>query len=167
MDAKMDAKVAPIALGQGEGEGLWFIGVHACVKASGAATDGRVTIIEHTAPQGVGSPLHVHSREDECFYVLEGDLTFWVGGRTIAGPAGSFVYGPRGIPHTFVVASEQARFLLVAEPGGFDGFMRALSVPATAATLPPPGTPVPSPERMMAVAAEYGIDILGPPGIPA
>jgi mannose-6-phosphate isomerase-like protein (cupin superfamily) len=53
--------------------------------------------------QGVGSPLHVHHREDEWFYVNEGALTFWVGGQLIDAPAGSFVYGPREIPHTFTV----------------------------------------------------------------
>ena len=57
--------------------------------------------------------------------MIEGELTFWVGGETIAAPAGSFVFGPREIPHTFIVSSEQARFLLVAEPAGFEEFMRA------------------------------------------
>jgi quercetin dioxygenase-like cupin family protein len=163
---QIETSVAPIALGRDEGEALWFTGFRAEVKAGSATTAGRLTVIEHLGTQGLGSPLHVHSREDEWFYVIEGELTIWVGGRTIAALAGSFVYGPRGIPHTFVVASEQARFLVVTEPGGFDGFMRALSVPATAAHLPPPGTPVPPLERMMALAAEYGIDIIGPPGIP-
>jgi hypothetical protein len=82
-----------------------------------------------------------------------------------AGP--SFVYGPRGVPHTFTVASHEARFLLVTEPGGFEGLMRALAEPAKALTLPPATIPSPAPERMAAVAAEYGIEILGPPGIPA
>jgi uncharacterized cupin superfamily protein len=118
------------------------------------------------APRGFGSPLHTHSREDEWFYVLEGELTFWVGGETTSAPAGSFVYGPRGIPHTFTVESEQARFLLVTEPAGFDQFMRALSEPATERTLPPADVVPPDPARLAAVAAEYGIEIIGPPGIP-
>ena len=63
--------------------------------------------------------------------MIEGELTFWVGGEVSVAPAGSFVYGPRGIPHTFVVSSERARFLLVTEPGGFEGFVRAAGAPAT------------------------------------
>jgi hypothetical protein len=125
-----------------------------------------VAVIEHLAPQGFGSPLHVHHREDEWFYVLEGELTFWVGGETIDAPAGSFVYGPRDIPHTFVVASEQARFLLVTEPAGFEGFMRAFGEPAATPTLPPPSSTPPDFERLGALAAEHGMEILGPPGIP-
>ena len=100
-----DEKIQPIALTREEGEALWFLGVLAIIKASGETTGGRCAIIEHLAPRGAGSPLHVHSREDEWFYVLDGELTFWVGGRIINAPAGSFVYGPRGVPHTFAVSS--------------------------------------------------------------
>ena len=157
----------PTALRQDEGEALWFLGVLATIKASAETTGGRVAVIEHLAPQSAGSPLHVHHREDEWFYVTEGELTFWVGGRVIEAPAGSFVYGPRDVPHTFAVASPEARFLLVTEPAGFESFMRALSEPAQALTLPPATVQPPEPERMIALAAEYGIEILGPPGIPS
>jgi quercetin dioxygenase-like cupin family protein len=167
MSGTTDTGVSPIALRDGEGEALWFLGVLATIKASSETTDGRVAVIEHLAPEGAGSPLHVHHREDEWFYVTEGELTFWVGGRVIEAPAGSFVYGPRDIPHTFAVASPEARFLLVTEPAGFENFMRALAVPAQTRTLPPATSEPPDPERMMALAAEYGIEILGPPGIPA
>jgi quercetin dioxygenase-like cupin family protein len=162
-----DTPVAPIALRRDEGEPLWFLGVLATIKASAETTDGRVAVIEHLAPRGSGSPLHVHRREDEWFYVTEGELTFWVGGQVTQAPPGSFVYGPRDIPHTFEVTSDQARFLLVTEPAGFEGFMRALSEPAQARTLAPATSQPPEPERMMALAAEYGIEILGPPGIPS
>jgi len=98
----------------------------------------------------------VHRREDEWFYVLEGELTFWIDGRVIAAPAGSFVYGPRNIPHTLVVASPTARFLVVVEPAGFENFMRALARPAGSLSLPPVGTELPNPERLTEVAREYG-----------
>lgn len=158
---------SPIALAPDAGEALWFLGVLATVKASAETTGGRVAVIEHLAPRGAGSPLHVHRDEDEWFYVLEGEVTFWVGGSVTVAPARSFVFGPRGIPHTFEVTSSEARFLLVAEPAGFEGFMRALSVPATTIGLPPASVQPPDPERMMAAASRYGIEILGPPGIPA
>jgi len=124
-----------------------------------------VAVVEHLGTRGLGSPLHVHRNEDEWFYVTEGELTFWVGGEVVVAPAGSFVYGPRDIPHTFLVSSAEARFLLVTEPAGFEGFMRALSEPAQALTLPPPSVQPPAPELMMATATEYGIEILGPPGM--
>ena len=165
--AAVNDQVAPIALAPGEGESLWFLGSHTSVKASAETTGGRVAVIEHLSPRGSGSPLHVHSREDEWFYVIEGELTFWVGGQVIDAPAGSFVYGPRGIPHTFLVSSETARYLLVTEPGDFSGFLRTLAQPADAVVIPPPATEPPDVAAMSRVAADYGIEILGPPGIPA
>jgi quercetin dioxygenase-like cupin family protein len=157
-----------ISLAPGEGQALWFFGGLTTIKSTAEGTGGRVGVTENLAPRGSGSPLHVHRREDEWFYVIEGELTFWVGGDVIVAPAGSFVYGPQDIPHTFIVSSDQARFLLVAEPGGFEGFIRTLGEPAARLEIPPPSEP-PSPEAMEAivqVAASYGIEIIGPPGIP-
>jgi quercetin dioxygenase-like cupin family protein len=159
--------VAPIALEPDEGEALWAFGFLATLKASSETTQGHVAVIEHLGPRGTGSPLHVHHREDEWFYVLAGELTFWVGGEVVNARAGAFVYGPRDVPHTFMVASEQARFLLVAEPAGFDAFFRAASEPAPRLEIPPAPTEPPDIAGLTALAASYGIEILGPPGIPA
>jgi quercetin dioxygenase-like cupin family protein len=167
MSTTANPPVSPIALAPGEGESLWFLGVLATIKSSAETTAGRVAVIEHLAPHGAGSPLHVHRNEDEWFYVIEGRLTFWVGGTVIEAPAGSFVYGPRGVAHTFTVSSPEARFLLVAEPAGFEGFMRALAEPARSLSLPPVTSAPPDMGLMLATAAEYGIEIVGPPGIPA
>ncbi|HEY1274420.1 MAG TPA: cupin domain-containing protein [Thermoleophilaceae bacterium] len=97
-------------------------------------------MLEHLAPRGSGSPLHVHHNEDEWFYVTEGELS---------------------------VSSDTARFLLVTEPAGFEGFVRTLSEPAGRLVIPPPATEPPDVEAMARLAAEYGIEILGPPGIHA
>jgi quercetin dioxygenase-like cupin family protein len=158
----------PIVHPRNGGEALWFLGSLALVKSDTESTGGTVAVIEHISPPGSGSPLHRHTREDEWFFVIEGELTFAVGDDVIPAPAGSFVYGPRGIPHTFLVTSAApARFLLVTEPAGFEGFMRALAVPAEELAPPPPPDGPPDMERVIAVAAEYGIEILGPPGIPS
>jgi len=166
MSASQDT-LAPIAHRPGEGEHLWFFGGLTTIKADGAETGGRVMVTEQLMPRGSGSPLHVHHNEDEWFYVLEGELTIWVEGTTVAAGAGSFVFGPRDVPHTFVVSSEQARFLLVTEPAGFEGFVRALAAPATAPEIPPAPTAPPDMGPVLRAAADYGLEILGPPGIPA
>jgi quercetin dioxygenase-like cupin family protein len=168
MSDELSAVLRPIALQPDEGEALWFMGTLATIKASTEGTAGRVAVIEHTAPYNSGSPLHVHHRENEWFYVLEGELTIWVDGQVIRAPKGSFVFGPQDTPHTFTVSSpEGARFLLVTEPAGFESFMRSCAEPAKALTLPPPPGEPPDAGRMGAIAEEYGIEILGPPGIPS
>lgn len=167
MSSVPSPSVAPIAHPPGEGEALWFLGFLVTIKASSETTSGRVSVIEHLGPQGSGSPLHIHHNEDEWFYITEGELTFWVDGNVIDAPAGSFVYGPRGVPHTFTVASPEARFIVVTEPAGFEKFVRALAEPAATLTLPPPPDAPPNPEALAAAAAEYGVEIIGPPGIPA
>jgi quercetin dioxygenase-like cupin family protein len=156
----------PIALDQGAGDARWFLGALATIKASGETTGGRVAVTENWAPRGHGSPLHVHRNEDEWFYVLSGELTFWIDGDVTTATAGSFVYGPRDLPHTFTVSSDEAHFLLVIEPAGFENFLLELSQPAQSRTLPPASVEAPTLETMMAAAATYGLEILGPPGIP-
>jgi quercetin dioxygenase-like cupin family protein len=159
-------RVEPIALRADEGEAVWAFGGLGVIKASGETTNGALGLIEQLAPQDTGSPLHVHHREDEWFFVIDGELTLWVGGNVIKAPAGSFVYGPREIPHTFVVSSKQARFLLCAQPAGFEKFFRTAGEPAGSLTIPPPQPPPADMAPLVALAGEFGIEILGPPGIP-
>jgi quercetin dioxygenase-like cupin family protein len=156
----------PIAHQAGEGEALWFLGSLVTIKSSAETTGGIVGVTENLSPRGGGSPLHVHRREDEWFYVLEGELTLWVGGEIIVARAGAFAFGPRDVPHTFEVTSDEARFLLVVEPAGFEGFVRQVGEPAAELRIPPPPEGPPDMEKLGAAAAEYGIEILGPPGIP-
>ena len=161
----MNLTTSPIALQAGQGEAFWFLGALGTIKASGDA-DGGSMVSEWWAPRGHGSPLPLHHREDEWFYVLEGEVTFWLDGAvTVAGP-GAFVFGPRGVPHTFLVTSDEARFLLVTQPAGFEAFVRAVGEPAAQPTLPPVTVVPPPPEVLGALAAEHGVEILGPPGIP-
>ncbi len=165
--SNVTTSVEPSVIGPGQGDAYWFLGALATIKASTETTGGSVAVIEHLAPRGHGSPLHVHTREDEWFYVLEGELTFWVDGQVSVAPAGSFVYGPKGVPHTFVVSSETARFLLVTEPAGFEAFTRALGQPASRLEIPSPATEPPDVEGLAQLAATFGLQIVGPPGIPA
>lgn len=138
-----------IALAPGGGETLPFLTGTATIKAPG--------IVEQVAPPGFGTPLHNHHAEDEWFYVLDGELTIWVGGETFVATPGAFAFGPRGVPHTFLVTGDgPARFLLVAQPAGFEEFVREAA-----------GEVPPTPEQLTEIAAGYGIEILGPPGIPS
>lgn len=156
-------QASPTALQRDEGEAFWFLDYLVILKATGATTGGRCTIIDHVARQGSGTPLHLHTREDEWFYIQEGTLRFWVADSVVDAKSGAFLYGPKGVPHAFQVTSPNARFLVGAEPAGFENFVRALAVPAKTFTLPPPPEGPPDFEKLARVASEHGIEILGPP----
>ena len=151
----------------GEGDATWFMGQLATVKMGSDDTQGRCAMLEFVTPAGGGSPYHVHRNEDESFYVLEGEMTFYVGDAVIEAQTGSFAFGPRNVPHTFVVGPHgPARYLLFTEPGGFEQFVAEVGEPAAARTLPPPPAGPPNFAVIGAIAAKHGIEILGPPGPP-
>ena len=152
----------PYALAHDEGQALWFLGnVLTRVKATGEQTGGAYGLIDQVLPAGFASPWHVHHAEDETFYVLEGTLTFLCGEARVVGGPGTFVYGPRGVPHGFRTAVDTpARLLILNTPAGFERFVMELSEPATDVSSPP--TAPPDLARLMTVAARYDIAILGP-----
>ena len=102
----------------GEGEARWWFGCLAEIKLTAEQTGGLLTIIEITEPPGSEAPLHVHHRDDETFWILDGDLTFEVGGETIPAAAGDVVFGPRGVPHRYTVGANGCRMLFIMTPGG-------------------------------------------------
>jgi mannose-6-phosphate isomerase-like protein (cupin superfamily) len=129
---------------------LGFLGARARVLATGGAL-GLVDMVE--VPPGHMPPLHVHHNEDEGFYVLEGGLTLYLPGRSIELGPGDFALGPRGVPHTYEVGDVPARVLTTSTPSGFERFVAAVAAVGEV----DPGT-------LTAIAAEHGIEILGPPG---
>lgn len=157
----MDTDLRAYALGSEEGEALWFFGTLATVKASAEQTGGQYVLVEQLAPRGMATPLHVQPEDDESFYVLEGDLTFYLeDGQPIPASAGSFIHIPKGTPHAFQVNSETARLLDLTTPQ-HERFFHAAGEPAQSRTLPPEGPP--DMEKVQAAAREYGVEILGPP----
>jgi quercetin dioxygenase-like cupin family protein len=113
----MDPRPTPYALGTEDGEALWFFGTLATFNATAEQTGGQYTLVEQIAPRGVTTPLHVQPEDHESFYVLDGELTFYLeDGQPIPASAGSFVHIPRGAPHTFQVDSETARVLDLTTP---------------------------------------------------
>jgi len=90
------------------------------LKASQHSTGGALSVFETTVE--AGPPLHVHDREDECFYVLDGELSIRCGSDVFDAAAGSFVFLPRGRPHRFWTRDTSARLLLIAVPGGIEDY---------------------------------------------
>ena len=103
---------------------------------------------------------------DEGFYILEGEMTYYVGEQIIKAHSGSYLFAPKDVPHAFTVDSGPARLLFVFSPAGLEGLVREMGEPARSLAVPPqPGEPPDEAEmeRMATTAGRYGAEILGPP----
>ena len=166
--AAEEAESRIFALDPGEGEAWWWMDGLATIKATSEQTDGHYCLVEVLVPEFSmeESLLHVHHFEDEGFYVLEGEMTFYVGDETIKARPGSFLFGPKDVPHAFSVDSGPARLLFLLSPAGMEGLIREMGEPAQSLTIPPaPEEPPDEAEmgRLMAIATKYGGELLGPP----
>lgn len=126
------------------------------VLVPGDLTEGRFAIVDVRAQRGSEPPRHVHSREDEVIYVLEGRVTFDRGGQRLDGPAGTWMFLPRGCEHTYTVESAAVRLLVILSPAGLE---RCLGEPDRRAS---PVADQLAVERLVATAARYGVAITGP-----
>lgn len=127
----------------------------AAVHLAGERTGGRFALLEIEVARGEEWPCHLHHWEDETLYVLSGALTVYLDGQQVALAAGEAILLPRGVEHTYAVASEdgEARVLTLLTPSGFEGVYRELGeIPMGAGV-----------ERLVAMAARYGCEITGPP----
>jgi quercetin dioxygenase-like cupin family protein len=158
MTSDTTTKLAPTAVKTGEGEAIWWFDSLAEIKATAADTGGLMSIVEITAPANEEAPLHVHHREDEAFWIIEGAVTIEVGDTTIECHAGDYAFGPRGIPHRYTVGPEGCRMLFVLTPGGFEDLVREMGRPAESRTLPEPSEP--DFAHVAEVAERYGCELL-------
>ena len=142
---------------------LWFTDNLAHVHVDAEASDGALAVVESVGRCGSMPPLHVHHNDEETFYVIEGAVSLFVGAEHIVLRGGQAALAPRDVPHTYRVESDEAHWLVITTPAGFDGFVRAVADVAPAEELPPAGRPV-DPAAMADAAARFGIELLGPPG---
>lgn len=139
---------------------FWWQGGLVQIKAREEDTAGALGLVECSFYEGFGPPLHIHSREDEAMYVLEGDIRFRQGDdEFVAGP-GTWVWSPRGIAHAFRVESEKARALVLVTPGGFERMFEEGGVPLAESAEPP--VQEYDPQAAAALADRFGFEVVGP-----
>ena len=145
-------------------EKLWFMNTLVSVEVPHDEAPDGVSVLESRAPRGDSPPLHVHG-EDEIFHVLEGTMRIRAGSEERVLTAGQTLLAPKGVPHSYLVESDQARWLVVTARGDFERFVRSFSRPAPSPVLPEPAGP-PTAEEADALAAacrRHGIELVGPP----
>ncbi|WP_439621503.1 cupin domain-containing protein [Gemmata sp.] len=147
-----------------EGRTIAVVGDIYRFLATGKETNGKYATFEALVPPGGGPPPHVHSREEESFYVLEGEVTFTVNGERIVATAGTFANMPVGTPHAFKNESARpARMIISVAPAGVEEMFFEFGVPVApgAQTAPPPTEA--EIKKLIEIAPKYGITLL-PPG---
>lgn len=146
-------------LRSGQGTTVWITGGRYAIKTAGRDTDGRFALIEAEVPPGSGPPPHIHRREDEAFYVLEGDVEFHADGSTFTAAPGAWVTLPRNSLHTFRNTGETtARMLVLVSPAGLDDYFLEVGRPVR--DDDPPSVP-PTPgdiELLLSTGPKYGLE---------
>jgi quercetin dioxygenase-like cupin family protein len=131
-------------------------------KVLGEQTEGRLFQALVAYPRGAAPPLHIHHDADETFFVLDGEVTIFVGNQRNECTAGDFLLGPRGVPHAFLVRSEWAEMLVTFSPAGIDGFFAEVA-PAVIAGDGPPAPSMPDQDEFIRLMAKYECEFVGPP----
>ncbi len=141
-------------------DAFWWQGAMMRIKARAEDTGGALGLVDGSFYKGFGPPLHVHSREDESMYVLEGEIRFRQGSEEFVAGPDTWVWQPRGVPHAFRVESERARALVLVVPGGFERMFEEGGVAASESSEPPAlGY---DPEAAAALASRFGFEVVGP-----
>jgi quercetin dioxygenase-like cupin family protein len=141
----------------------WVAGCRYTLVITAEDSGGALSLFEIAVPPGRGVPLHTHRREDETFWVAEGEVAFSAGGQAIQARPGSVVFAPRGVAHSFYnVGSGDARLLCAAMPGGLERFFTEAGVPAQDRTSVPPAMAPEDGARLLRAALDHGIEVQGP-----
>ena len=161
-----DGAASALVRGPGERPGTWVLGSLFERLASGEETGGGFGLSLVTQPPGTATPVHVHTLEDEAFYLLDGTMTYSADGELHRLASGSFIFLPRGRPHAFRVTGDTpVRFLAIAAPGALMSLYDEVGRPAGNHKLPPPDQELLMADvhRWLETAPRYGLQIVGPP----
>ena len=160
---QMEKGAAHLPPGEGE-RSLWVMGILVTYKIPSHRTGGAYSLFEVATPPASGPPPHIHHREDESFYVLEGEFEFLMGREPLRVGAGSLIYVPKGTLHAHRVVGEGVgRMLVTQTPGGlYEIFFEEVGKPVDGDSGPFLFEDQPAVERIVEVAATYGTEIPPP-----
>ena len=143
---------------------MWYMASLTTYLVEATDTNGDFGLMESVLVPGNEPPPHVHSREDELYYLLEGEFDVYVGEEAFKVETGACVFLPKLTPHAFVIRSPRLRLLLLITPGGLEGAFRGMASPARNLELPT-GMPTYSTadlQRTVQILEHYGVTLLSP-----
>jgi len=147
------------------GRSVWLMGMLVTFKAISQDTGDAYSVYVATIPPHTGAPPHIHHQETEAFYLLEGELEFIAGERTVRATSGDFLHVDKDVMHAFTnLGSAIARYVGIVTPGGLhEQLFAAIGEEATSDTVPPPPAGPPDIARLIELASRYHTEIVPPP----
>lgn len=158
-------ETAPVYVSRnGKADAHWAMGSLFEIVLPTTATDGAMTAMRVTQPPGIATPLHIHHREAEVFYLLAGELDYEAAGELHRITVGDLIWLPQGVPHRFRIRGDaSAEILALGIPGGLDSLYAAVGVPATERRIPDAYPADDELARWRTAAGDHGMEVVGPP----
>lgn len=150
--------VEPVLSSPNLNNSYWYIGHLVSIIISNKQTNGAFSLIHGYEIQGLEPPPHTHTKEDESFYLISGEIEFTVGKKVLNAKAGDWVFLPRNVKHSFRVKSEKSEVLIHLSPGGFEDYFIEMSEPAKEMVIPPRPDGPPDVQKIIETASKYGVE---------
>ena len=161
MEQLMEKQEVSLYVPADTGPAFWGPNDRYTFLVTGAQSDGAYFIMEATVPPGGGPPPHIHRREQEVFYLLDGTLDIQMGDKVVKASTGDFVHIARGTVHCFRNTGDTtARLLLIFSPGGIEGFFEDSLERVTDRSAPQPQNMEAVVARYVEAAPRYGLEFV-------
>lgn len=154
---KEEGVLTPMLTHRDKENSYWYIGHLMSVLITSKQTAGRYALLRATERRGLEPPPHTHTKEDEAFLILDGDVIYTVGGKTYHAKTGDVMFLPKNIQHSFKIQSETLETLIFLTPGGLENYFIEMSTPAKEVQLPPLPQVPPDIAKLVATASKYGV----------
>ncbi|WP_121356905.1 cupin domain-containing protein [Flavisolibacter nicotianae] len=152
-----DALLMPMLSNRNKENSYWYIGHLMSLLVTSKETGGQYALIRATERKGLEPPPHTHTKEDEAFLILEGEVIYTVGNRKFNAKQGDVMFLPKNIQHSFKIQSEKLETLILLTPGGLENYFVEMSKPAEELALPPMPQGSPDIKKLIATASKYGV----------
>ncbi len=154
---KEEAQLIPTLSNRNKENSYWYIGHLMSLLVTSKETDGRYSLLRATERRGLEPPPHIHTKEDETFLILEGEVVYTAGNQTFHAKEGDVMFLPKNIQHSFKIQTEKLETLILLNPGGLENYFVEMSKPAEELQLPPLPQGPPDIKKLVATASKYGV----------
>jgi len=154
---KQEARLIPALTNRNKENSYWYIGHLMSLLVTSKETAGQYALLRATERKGLEPPPHIHTKEDETFLIVEGEVEYTVGHQVFKAKEGDVMFLPRNIQHSFKIQTEKLETLILLTPGGLENYFVEMSIPAGEVQLPPMPQGPPDIKKLVTTASKYGV----------